>query len=166
MAAFKRVVDTKDSFTRIKRMLRGERLYEEQLSEEEAADRREQMKQVKVGREIVMGMEEHDRFEFMYQEMGWDEESLAYQKNAIVRSHAFRLSILFLLVLLMPAIVYKFGWWVLFYTLSLSIYLCVVCLKSTCFYTQLDERALWSFKQLRERRPKFWLYKRAFWYLN
>lgn len=165
MRALESLSASKDSLSRIGKMLRtgeGEPLYD---AKEPTHTELEEAHLVEQGRKIVLGMEEHERFDLYVSSMEWTDDALAAQMTSIRRSHSIRLSMLYIVLLLIPGMVWRYGFWTVLYTGPFALYLAVICLKSACFYTQLNERALWTFRQLRER-PEFWLLKRAFWYLD
>jgi len=160
--AWRNLVSTKDSVKRIAQMARrGKTLRPEEMNELQL--KRYELEQV--GREIVLGLEEHERFEYMAEQLGWDEEGLAEKTRALARSHAIRFCLLIFTVIITVGLTIKFGFRPLVYGSAAAMYLTAACMKTTCLYTQLQERALWSLLQL-ATRPKFWLWRRAFWFLD
>lgn len=160
--AWRNLVSTKDSVKRIAQMARrGRTLRPEEMNELQL--KRYELEQV--GREIVLGLEEHERFEYMAGQLGWDEEGLAEKTRALARSHAIRFCLLIFTVIITVGLTIKFGFRPLVYGSAAAMYLTAACIKTTCLYTQLQERALWSLLQL-ATRPKLWLWRRAFWFLD
>lgn len=116
------------------------------------------------GRQIILEMSAKDRFEYLYSHMKWTEKELAEQKKALSNSHAIRFCLLLLLVILSPALVIKYGPLLAVYVLCVGFYLALMCVKSTVMLIQLEDRALWSFKELRQQLgKKLWI--RSLWFL-
>lgn len=160
--AWRNIVSTKDSVKRIAQMARrGKTVRPEEMDELQL--KRYELEQV--GREIVLGLEEHERFEYMAQELGWDEAGLAEKARALARAHAIRFCLLIFTVIITFGLTFKFGMRPFIYGSAAALYLTAACIKTTCLYTQLQERALWSLRQL-ATRPNLWLWRRAFWFLD
>lgn len=160
--AWRNLVSTKDSVKRIAQMARrGKTLRPEEMNELQL--KRYELEQV--GREIVLCLEEHERFEYMAEQLGWDEASLVEKTRALSRSHAIRFCLLIFTAIITVGLTIKFGFRPLVYGSAAAMYLTAACIKTTCLYTQLQERALWSLRQL-AARPKFWIWRRAFWFLD
>lgn len=160
--AWRNLVSTKDSVKRIAQMARrGKTIRPEEMDEVQL--KRYELEQV--GREIVLGLEEHDRFDYMAEQLGWDEAGLADKSRALARSHAIRFCLLIFTVIITTGLTIKFGFRPLIYGSAAAMYLTATCIKTTCLYTQLQERALWSLYQL-AARPNFWIWRRAFWFLD
>lgn len=132
---------------------------------EEKKERAVERALVDMGKAVVLALEPHERFAYLAEQYGWTEEELVAQKQAIQGSHALRLSLTFVFVLLTPFFYRMFGLHAGLTSLAVVMFLASICLKSACFFIQIEERALWSTSQLRAR-PGWWLYKRAFWYLD
>lgn len=163
MYAVKSLSEAKDGVGRIVQMIRTGKPVDREGNVQEVPQ--EEIDLIESGKEKVLALDVHTRFEYYYEQLGWDEESLAEQKKAIYRSHLIRYSILLICLILYPVIWIQYGFVRSLFTLSVIAYLTVTCIKAACFYTQLEERALWSFAQLRAR-PNHWLLKRAFWFLE
>ncbi|MBY0242569.1 MAG: hypothetical protein K2X55_24975 [Burkholderiaceae bacterium] len=160
--AWRNLVSTKDSVRRIAQMARrGKTVRPEEMTELQL--KRYELEQV--GREIVLELEEHERFEYMAQQLGWDEAGLVEKARALTRAHAIRFCLLIFTVIITIGLTAKFGLRPFIYGSAAALYLTAACIKTTCLYTQLQERALWSLPQL-VTRPKFWIWRRAFWFLD
>lgn len=162
MQAWRNLVSTKDSVKRIAEMARrGKTVRPEEMDELQL--KRYELEQV--GREMVLGLEEHDRFEYMAEQLGWSEQAVAEKARTLARSHAIRFCLLIFTVIITIGLTIKFGFRPLVYGSAAAMYLTAACIKTTCLYTQLEERALWSLRQL-ATRPNFWIWRRAFWFLD
>jgi len=160
--AWRNLVSTKDSVKRIARMARrGKTVLPEEMNELQL--KRYELEQV--GREIVLSLEEHERFEYMAEQLGWDDQAQAEKIRALSRSHAIRFCLLIFTVIMTFGLTVKFGFRPFVYGSAAAMYLTAACVKTTCLYTQLQERALWSLRQL-VTRPNFWIWRRAFWFLD
>jgi hypothetical protein len=160
--AWRNLVSTKDSVKRIAEMARrGKTVRPEEMDDVQL--KRYELEQI--GREIVLGLEEHERFEYMAQQLGWNDQALAEKKRALARSHAIRFCLLIFTVIITIGLTVKFGFRPLVYGSAAAMYLTAACIKTTCLHTQLQERALWSLRQI-VTRPKFWIWRRAFWFLD
>jgi hypothetical protein len=155
------------SVGRMGRMLKNGKAVAPYDEEERAptADEIENAKLLEKGREYFLGLEEHERFEMYYQDLGWTPEELAKQKKAISRAHNVRLLFFYILLLVAPAVAWRFGIFPAFYCLIVMVLLGVHCVKDAGLYTQIEERAFWGIKQL-ILRPKGFLLKRALWFLD
>lgn len=161
--AWKKLVSTKESLGRIRDMAhrgKAERPVEEMTELE-----RKRFDLEQAGREIVMQLEEHDRFEYMAYELNWTEALIQEKMKVLARAHAIRFCLLVFTVILTAGLSYKFGLRPLIYGSAASMYLVAACIKTTCFYTQLNDRALWSMVQV-IKRPRFWIWRRALWFLE
>lgn len=164
--AFTSLSEAGNTLGRSFRMLR-DRKFEapEELAPAQEEKLRRRKEQIDEGKKVVLSLEEHDRFEYFVEGLGWTAEEIESQKRGIRIGHLFRLGLLYLLIFLLPALCWRYGMWQFFYLVPFGLFLSTLCLKAACFYTQLEERALWSLKQLRAR-PGYWLYKRAFWFFD
>jgi hypothetical protein len=160
--AWRNLVSTKESVTRIAQMARrGKTVRPEEMDDIQL--KRYELEQV--GRELVLELEEHERFEYMAEQLGWDDQALAEKARALIRAHAIRFCLLIFTVIVTAGLTARFGFRPLVYGSAASLYLTAACVKTTCLYTQLHERALWSLRQL-AGRPDFWIWRRAFWFLD
>lgn len=160
--AWRNLVSTKDSVKRIAEMSRrGRTVLPEEMNDIQL--KRYELEQV--GREMVLCLEEHDRFAFMAQELGWTEQALVEKQRALARGHAIRFCLLVFTIIITVGLTIKFGFRPLVYGSAASLYLTAACVKTTCLYTQMQERALWSLRQL-VSRPNMWIWRRAFWFLD
>jgi hypothetical protein len=169
MQAWQNLLESKRSIGRMWSMIRDRNAapfaHPEEMTESELKRAEAQAEAVEQGKEIILKLSPRDRFELYYKELGWTPESLATQKKALARSHAIRLCMLIFTALISPALAVKQGWWILIYCAGGTAFLSTLCIKSACFFTQIEERALWAFKDLCAR-PNFWLLKRSFWFLE
>lgn len=160
--AWRNLVSTKDSVKRIAEMSRrGKTVRPDEMNEIQL--KRYELEQV--GREMVLSLEEHERFNYMAEQLGWTEQALAEKQRALARGHAIRFCLLIFTLIITIGLSIKFGLRPLIYGSAASMYLTAACVKTTCLYTQLRERALWSLRQL-VMRPKLWIWRRAFWFLD
>jgi len=125
----------------------------------------EESQVINEGKSIVMALGPRDRFQTLFEGLGWTDESLQKQKTAIQRTHTIRLSALYLAVLLLPGICLRYGWMPAVYDIALIAFLSARSIRSACYFTQLQERSLMGFKEL-WGRPDWWLFKRSFWFLG
>lgn len=162
VAAWRNLVSTKESITRIREMARrGKTARPENMSDIELKRHELEME----GREIVLGLEEHDRFVYMAEQLGWTEEALREKMRALARGHAIRFCLLIFTVIITVGLAVMFGFRPIIYGSAAAFYLTAACVKTTCLYTQLQERALWSLTQI-ITRPNAWIWRRAFWFLD
>lgn len=162
VAAWRNLVSTKESLTRIREMARRGRT----VLPEEMSDTQLKRYELEIeGREIVLGLEEHERFVYMAEQLGWTEEALSEKMRALSRGHAIRLCILIFTVIISIGLAFMFGFRPVIYGSAAAFYLAAICIKTTCLFTQLQERALWSLVQI-VRRPDAWIWRRAFWFLD
>lgn len=162
VAAWRNIVSTKESITRIREMARrGKTVRPEEMDDIQLKRHELEME----GREIVLGLEEHDRFDYMAEQLGWTEEALREKSRALSRGHAIRFCLLIFTVIITIGLAIMFGFRPIIYGSAAALYLTATCVKTTCLYTQLRERALWSLTQL-IARPNAWLWRRAFWFLD
>lgn len=162
MRAYRSLVDIKDSFVRIGRMIRGEPLAPRELSTPTAQAEDDLVSE---GRNIVGELDPVARFNLFYTAMKWTEVDFRRQMTAIRRGHAIRLCAMGVALLLIPSLWVKYGWMSCIYDISVIAYLAARCIKSACLYTQMEERSLVEFKDLRARQG-YWLLKRSFWFLD
>jgi hypothetical protein len=162
VAAWRNLKSTKESLTRIREMARrGKTVPPEEMTDTQLKRHELEMQ----GREIVLGMEEHDRFNYMADQLGWTAEALSEKMRALARGHTIRFCILIFTVIITIGLAILFGFKPVIYGSAAVLYLTATCIKTTCLYTQLQERALWSLVQL-IRRPNAWIWRRAFWFLD
>lgn len=162
VAAWRNIVSTKESIARIRDMARrGRTVRPEEMDDIQLKRHELEME----GREIVLALEEHDRFDYMAEQLGWTEEALAEKMRALSRGHAIRFCLLVFTVILTIGLAVLFGIRPVIYGSAATLYLTATCIKTTCLYTQLQERALWSFTQIISR-PNGWIWRRAFWFLD
>jgi hypothetical protein len=124
---------------------------------------------VREGKRIIFSLPAKERFEAMYQGNGWTEEKLEKQKTALRRGHGVRLFLLYLAIVLLPGIILRYGKngiIPMVSTLAVISFLWVRCLRDFCFYTQLEERALMSFKELKDRLGWIGMMAKATWFLD
>lgn len=160
--AWRNLVSTKDSVKRIAEMARrGKTVRPDEMSEIQL--KRYELEQV--GREIVLGLEEHERFDYMAEKLGWTEEAHAEKIRALARGHAIRFCLLVFTVIISIGLTIKFGFRPLVFGSAATLYLTAACIKTTCLHTQLQERALWSLRQILGR-PNMWVWRRSFWFLD
>jgi hypothetical protein len=160
--AWRNLVSTKDSVKRIAEMARrGKTARPEQMNDVQL--KRHELEQI--GRELVLDLEEHERFEYMAEQLKFTDDAIAEKMRALTRAHAIRFCLLIFAAILTCGLTVKFGIRPFVYGSAAMLYLSAACIKTTCLYTQLDERALWSLRQL-IARPKMWIWRRAFWFLN
>lgn len=152
------------SVERMGRMIKEGRDYDaslENASPEELQHRQDRKAIIAEGKSVVLAMEDHDRFQYFVDELQWSEADLANQAKALERSHIVRIIMLYFLLLLTPFIWYQYGALRALNAILLTAYPIVACMRVMVMLIQIEERALWSFGQLRAR-PGFWFYKRAF----
>lgn len=125
----------------------------------------ESSKVISEGKSIVMALSASDRFETLYEGLGWTKETLEKQMVAIRRTHTIRLSALYLTGLLLPGMTLRYGWMPAVYDLVVIGFLSARSIRSACYYTQLQERSLMGFKDL-WARPNWWILRRSFWFLG
>jgi hypothetical protein len=121
---------------------------------------------IREGKGIIFSLPSRERFEAMYHGMEWTEEKLEKQKTSLRRGHAIRLFFLYLAIVLLPGVIYRYGLIPMISTLSVIAFLWVMCLRSFCWYTQLQERALMDFKELKDRLGWAGLMAKATWFLD
>lgn len=161
VVAFRHVVATKESIGRIRVMAgRGKTA---PRPEELSADERSRHELEEQGREIVLALEEHERFDYMAAQLGWTEETLVKKKRELARAHTIRLCLLIFSVIFTGGLAYLFGFRPVVFGSAAAMYLTASCVKTTCLYVQVDERALWSMPQV-VKREGFW--KQALWFLE
>lgn len=165
MQAVRSVKESGQSISRSLRMLKRGRMIVADDDADLSPIRQADVELLEEGREVVLKMEEHDRFAFMATALKWSESELEAQKKALNRSHTIRISLLYFLVMLYPFLCFIYGWKMCIYLTCTAIYLSLMCLKATCLYVQMEERALWSFRSLWSR-PHFWLLKKSVWFLS
>lgn len=163
--SIRQLISTKDSLVRIYEMARRGKTRDPQKVTELSEIERKRFELEEEGREIVLQLEEHDRFLYMATSLGWTEEALEKEMSALSRSHMFRYCLLVFTIVLSLGLTVKFGFRPFVFGSAASLYLTAVCVKTACLYTQLEERALWSFAQLM-KRPNFWIWRRALWILG
>lgn len=162
VAAWRNLVSTKESLIRIREMARrGKTARPEDMNDIELKRHELEMQ----GREIVLGLEEHDRFEYMAEQLGWTEDALSEKMRALARGHAIRFCLLIFTIIITFGLSLLFGFRPVVYGSAAALYLTATCVKTTCLYTQLQERALWSLTQI-ITRPNAWIWRRAFWFLD
>lgn len=161
MAAWHRVRETKQSWQRIAEMTRRGKYVPrpEEITEHQAS----QMELADAGREIVLQMEEHERFEYIAAELGFDDEAVEEKKHALARSHAIRLCILIFTAISTVGLGLIFGLIPVVFGSAACMYLTASCVKTTCLYIQLEDRALWTMATV-TRREGFW--RRVLWFLE
>jgi hypothetical protein len=163
--AFQKLVSTKESLVRIREMARRGKTRDVRSPDELSEVERKRWELEAEGREIVLHLEVHDRFVYMATQMGWTEEIISSEMRALSKAHAFRFCLLLFTLVLDVGLTIRFGFRPFVFGSGAALYLSAVCLKTACLYTQLDERALWSFSDLMTR-PNFWIWRRAFWFLG
>lgn len=162
VAAWRNLVSTKESISRIVEMAkRGKTARPEDMTEIEL--KRHELEAV--GREIVLGLEAHDRFEYMAEQLGWNDEAIAEKMRALSRAHAMRFCLLVFTVIITIGLAFMFGFRPVVFGSAATLYLSATSIKTACLYTQLQERALWSLTQILAR-PNAWIWRRAFWFLD
>lgn len=162
VAAWRNIVSTKESITRIKEMARrGKTVRLDEMDDIQLRRHELEME----GREIVLKLEEHDRFDYMAEQLGWTEEAVSEKMRALSRGHAIRFCLLIFTVVISVGLAIMFGVRPIIYGSAAALYLTATCVKTTSLYTQLQERALWSLTQL-VARPNAWIWRRAFWFLG
>lgn len=162
MAAYESLKETYYSVGRIKQMLKTGKKVDPDVPKTEKEIEVEEI--AEEGRQIILEMSARERFEYLYAHMKWTEKELAEQKKALSNSHAIRFCLLLLLLILSPALIIKYGPLLLIYVLCVGFYLSLMCVKSTAMLIQLEDRALWSFKELRQQLGnKLWI--RSLWFL-
>lgn len=162
MAAFESLKESYYSFGRIKQMLKTGKKVDpdvprtaKEIEIEEIAEE---------GKQIILKLPAKERFEYLYKHMKWTEKELAEQKKALSNSHAIRFCLLLLLLIVSPALIIKYGPLLLIYVLCVGFYLMLMCVKSTVMLIQLEDRALWSFEEIRQQLGrKLWI--RSLWFL-
>lgn len=160
--AWRNLVSTKDSIKRIAHMARrGRTLRPEDMNE--AQLKKHEVEQI--GREMVLDLEEHERFEFMAEQLKFSDADIEQKMRAMVKAHAIRLCLLIFTVIITIGLTFKFGLRPFVYGSAATLYLTASCIKTVCLYTQLQERALWNLRQL-IARPGMWIWRRAFWFLD
>ncbi len=163
--AFRQIVSTKDSLVRIYQMARrGKTRDAEAITELSDIDRKRYELEAE-GRDLVLQLEEHDRFIYMANALDWTEEAIEKEMRALARSHMFRYCLLIFTVVLSLGLTVKFGLRPFVFGSAASLYLIAACVKTACLYTQLEERALWSLGQI-VKRPGLWILRRALWILG
>lgn len=162
VAAWRNIVSTKESITRIREMARrGRTVRPEEMNDIQLKRHELEME----GREIVLGLEEHDRFDYMAEQLGWTEAALSEKMRALARGHSIRFCLLIFTIIITVGLAILFGFRPVIYGSAAVLYLTAACIKTTCLYTQLQERALWSLSQI-TKRPNAWIWRRAFWFLD
>ena len=161
--AWKKIVATKESLVRIREMAHRGRTIRDPEAMSELERKRYELEQE--GREVVLGMEEHERFAYMASALGWTEDTIREKMKVFARAHAIRYCLLVFTVILTAGLTYRYGIRPLIYGSAASMYLTTACVKTACFYTQMEERALWSLVQV-VKRPRFWIWRRALWFLE
>jgi hypothetical protein len=162
LAAWRNIVSTKESVTRIREMARrGNTVRPEDMNEIQLKRHELEME----GREIVLSLEEHERFDYMAEQLRWTEDALSEKMRALSRGHAIRFCLLIFTIIFTIGLAVMFGFRPIVYGSAATLYLTATCIKTTCLYTQLQERALWSFTQI-IARPNAWIWRRAFWFLD
>ncbi|MGX9718414.1 hypothetical protein ACWYXJ_29725 [Janthinobacterium lividum] len=160
--AWRKLISTKDSVSRIADMARrgntprAEDMHGLELERYELEQK---------GREIVLGLEEHERFEYMAGQLGFTDDVIAEKMRALGRAHAIRFCLLIFTLVITIGLTYRFGFRPFVFGSAATLYLSATCVKTACLYTQLEERALWSFGQL-IGRAKMWIWRRSFWFLD
>lgn len=163
VSAWKQLKSSKDSVGRIIDLARrrGVKRDPSEMSEVELAKHKVE----EAGRAFVLQMEEHDRFEYMARELGWTREAIEKEARSLARGHAIRFSLLVFCLVMGVGLTAMFGFRPFVFGSAAALYLSATCIRTACMYTQLNERALWSLRQL-TLRPNFWLWRRAFWFLT
>lgn len=160
--AWRNLVSTKDSVKRIAEMARrGKTVRPEEMNEVQL--KRHELEEV--GREMVLELEEHDRFEYMAQELKFTDADIVEKMRALAKGHAIRFCLLIFAIIITVGLTFRFGIRPFIYGSAATLYLTAACIKTACLYTQLQERALWSLRQL-IARPNMWIWRRAFWFLD
>lgn len=161
--AVQKLRETKDSVGRIIEMGRRGNTPVDPDSLSEVQRKRYDLEQE--GRGVVLEMEEHQRFEYMANELGWDEAAIEAKMRTLARAHAIRFCLLVFTVIITIGLTAKHGIRPLVFGSAATFYLAATCVKSACLHTQLKERALWSLLQVISR-PGRWIWRRAFWFLD
>lgn len=160
--AWRNLVSTKDSVKRIVEMARrGKTVRPEEMNDVQL--KRHELEQI--GRELVLELEEHERFEYMAERLNFTDNAIAEKMRALTRAHAIRFCLLIFAIIITFGLTVRFGIRPFVYGSAATLYLTATCIKTACLYTQLQERALWSLRQL-IARPRMWIWRRAFWFLD
>jgi len=163
--AWKKLVSTKESFIRMRDMARRGKTRQVPPIEELTEVERKDYELEAEGRALVLQLEVHDRFYYMATQLGMTDVEIETKMHALSRSHTFRFCLLLFTLVLTIGLSLVFGIRPAVFGSAASLYLTAVFLKTACLYTQLEERALWSFADLM-KRPGLWIWRRTFWFLR
>lgn len=135
------------SLDRTRRMIRGDDL-KPKVPEEDAFH-------LDAGKKLLAALDDHARFERMYEDMKWGPADLEGHLKTEARTHLVRLVALWFVVLLIPVAAMNFGFMIAVFDVASAAFLLTGCIRNTGFSIQLEDRALYSLKTMMAR-PDFW----------
>lgn len=112
--------------------------------------------QIETGKAWLASLDDRERFEHFYVEMGWEDGDVEGRLRMNARSHAIRLGFFWLAAFMVPVALVNYGIVAAAFDAGVVYFLLTGCIRDTAYRIQLADRALYSMKSMRQR-DDFWV---------